>query len=142
MTSTQNTPQVNTPSGKEMGLIKHLSCRNRQLKWSQDDLEESQNVAKTMLYEFGGADAVFDYHHRLGHMEKAYEPTIIDDYTNKKGHTTKAHFTINGRYYGAVRTHGTKPIMVLQYVAIHPDDCKERWEVSPTAPHKLIAIKK
>jgi hypothetical protein len=36
--------------------------------------------------------------------------TMIDDYTNKQGQTTKAHFTDNGRYYGSVKQYGEVPI--------------------------------
>ena len=141
MTSTQNTEQT-APTGKEMGLIKHLSCRNRQLKWTQDDLQEAHSVAKTMLYELGGEDAIFEYHHKLDHSEKAYEPTIIDNYINKKGITSLAHYSIHGNYLGSVKKMGAEPVSVLQFIRIHPSDCKERWTISPTAPHKLIPIKK
>ena len=38
--------------------------------------------------------------------------TIIDDYTNKKGRTSKAHFNINGKYIGSVYKLGNLPIKV------------------------------
>ncbi len=139
MSSTDHTVEI---TGKEMGLIKNLSQRNRQLKWTKDDLELSQNVAKEMLYTLGGSQSVFSYHIKLGHWDKAYEPTYIGDYTNKKGFVSKAHFTISDTYYGSVRKLGTSPVMVLQNVPIEHHDCAERWTVSPTAPHRLIPIKK
>jgi hypothetical protein len=36
--------------------------------------------------------------------------TTIDDYENKKGVVSKAHYSMNGKYVGSVKTLGDKPI--------------------------------
>jgi hypothetical protein len=127
----------NTP--KEKGLIKNLSRRNRQLQWTTDELSMTRAVAKNMIYRLGGEQELYNYLVAIDTRTKAYKLTEIGDYTNKKGITSKAHYTQNGNYYGSVRTHGDTPIYVLTETQVEEDN-KHLWKVSDKQPHNLIAI--
>jgi len=127
----------NTP--KERGLLKNLSRRNRQLKWTTDELDISRLVAKNMIYRLGGGKVLYEYLVATETGAKEYKLSKIKDYTNKKGITSKAHFTQNGHYYGSVRTHGDTPIYVLTETHVEEDN-KHLWKVSEEHPHNLIPI--
>ena len=105
-------------TGKEMGLIKHLSTRNRQLDWKQQANIKGRMEAIKMFLEIDqqiqgpafGYEAG-EYILRCGGFfapRKAM--TYIDDYTNKKGKTNQHHFNPNGNFVGSVHKLGPEPV--------------------------------
>jgi hypothetical protein len=48
--------------------------------------------------------------------------SIIGEYTNKKGITSKAHFTMHGRYLGSVAKFGTEPIFYDGWFPVDRDN--------------------
>ena len=106
------------PSGKEMGLIKHLSTRNTQLKWEGDKSTNLMKTALNMLWVFGirGADTTqpdMVAHYILDTGEFCGYKNVmsyIGNYTNKKGVTTLAHYNPNNTYIGSVKKLGDKPV--------------------------------
>ena len=128
------------PSGKEMGLIKLASKRNQQLVWKMEELKKSYKVACEMLYSVGGEDKVFDFYKKVGFWSEAFHLSNIDDYTNKKGHKSLAHFNNNGKYIGSVSKLGRFPIYVLAMMEVN-DENRHLWKIDSRCPADLIAIK-
>ena len=106
----QTQEPISTP--KEMGLVKHLSTRNRQLDWKQ---QANKTARLTAIKMFLTCD-------RIGEMAGQYvmecggffaprkTMTYIADYTNKKGVTNKHHFNPNGNFVGSVKKLGEVPV--------------------------------
>jgi hypothetical protein len=112
-------------TSKEMGLIKHLSKRNTQLKNQTNYVEELTKNALEMIYELGGD--VFDYAVKTGMTGKAYGMSEIRDYYNKKGVMSLVHYNKYGYYVGTVKQLGDKPIPALYQTGI----CKELFVYDP-----------
>ena len=110
---------------KEMGLIKHLSRRNHQLKASRKDVKDLYTNALKMIYELGGD--VFEYAIKTEIEGKAYAMSVIGDYTNKKGIISKVHYNKNGYFIGSVKKLGDEPIPALYQTKI----CKELFVYNP-----------
>ena len=141
MTARNTTVPFENMTGKEQGLIKHLSCRNTQLKWKCDELDTAHQVACGMLYQMGGADKVFEYYEGCEFWAQAYLMTTIGDYTSKKtGKISKAHFSQNGCYIGSVYKMGDSPVKMLQNTKVYVKD-KHLWKVDTGCPHILHPIK-
>ena len=122
---------------KEMGLIKHLSFRNYQLRDKTEMLNESIILACKMLWDIGGEEQVKIYRCGLGGWEKAFQLTNISEYTNKKGMVHHAHFTQQGKYVGTTNKLGNIPIYTLQYVFIS-EDSFHLWKIHPGNPERLM----
>ena len=110
---TQRNTMSNTietqPTGKEQGLIKHLSIRNYQLREQEKETSKAMLLAVKMIAECGGDP--FDYVEKMEVEAMIEEYSTIGDYTNKKGVVSKAHFNSNKTYVGSVKKKGDKPIL-------------------------------
>jgi hypothetical protein len=118
-----------TPTAKEMGLIKHLSCRNGQLKHSEKRLQECIDASTKSLMKYGGKDAVKQFRIDFGGYEKCWDYTTIGEYTNKKGVVSRCHYTPNGKYYGSVKAKGDTPVIVMTYQPITAENFDKYWVV-------------
>jgi hypothetical protein len=107
------TTQTAEKSGKEMGLIKHLSQRNTQLGWKTTECELAISAALRMLTIYAPEDAIFEYAWNIRLFRKTWGLTHIDDYTNKRGITFKAHFNPNNKFICKVKEEGEEPKEVL-----------------------------
>jgi len=96
-----------TTTGKEMGLIKHLSARNRQLNWAAESKAKFATTALDMIHSLGGD--VFEYATRIELWAEVKSFTRIGDYTNKNGIVSQAHFNPNGKYLGSTKKLGNEP---------------------------------
>jgi len=108
-TQTQN----DFPTGKEAGLIKHLSRRNRQLEFSQNETKRTARAALEAMVSHSIAHEViakFIVSSEIFWAEKQKAMTTIRDYTNKKGVTSRVHYTPNGRWYGTTKKYGEEPV--------------------------------
>tara|TARA_R100000951_G_scaffold70495_3_gene59425 strand:- start:696 stop:1157 length:462 start_codon:yes stop_codon:yes gene_type:complete len=107
MNSTGNT-NIDQPSKKEMGLIKHLSRRNYTVERLTKELDLHTKVALKTIYEAGGN--VYTYADQTKMTGSTYTYTKIEEYTNKKGKSHMAHYTPNGTYMGSVKAKGEEPV--------------------------------
>jgi len=121
-------------TGKEQGLVKHLSRRNKQLGWEQDQHKKDKREAMKLLYKFGGEDACWEYMVNIGEWRQAYLPTTIGEYENKKGKVSLAHFNANGKYVGSVRAKGEEPFLTITNTQM-TEGKKELWKFNPTHFH-------
>ena len=104
---------IETATGKEQGLIKHLSIRNRQLKEQEEQTSKAMKIAVKMIADCGGD--VFDYIEEMKVGVEIQEYSTIGDYTNKKGVVSKAHFNSKKTYVGSVKVKGDKPILTCYW---------------------------
>ena len=96
----------------------------------QNKMEYLIKVSSKQIIKLG-KDAIKEYRIDFGGYDKAYRKTEIKDYTNKKGHTSKAHF-IGIKYYGVASTRGklgTEPAWVLVSVAINEETFDEDFDI-------------
>ena len=96
----------------------------------QNKMERMLKASPKQIIKLG-KDAIKEYRIDFGGYDKAYRKTEIKDYTNKKGHTSKAHF-IGIKYYGVASTRsklGTEPAWVLVSVAIEEDTFDEDFDI-------------
>ena len=126
MTTTQEViDPIAHASIKSKLLDKGLHITNLQNKMERMLKASSKQIIKL------GKDAIKEYRIDFGGYDKAYRKTEIKDYTNKKGHTSKAHF-IGIKYYGVASTRsklGTEPAWVLVSVAIEEDTFDEDFDI-------------
>ena len=97
-------------SPKEMGLIKHLSTRNRQLSWKEQANITARMTAVQMFCKID-TDLAVEYILEVGgFFAQKTAKTEIKEYTNKKGVTNLHHFNPNGNFVGSVHKLGPDPI--------------------------------
>jgi len=99
----------------------------------QNKMERMMKASSKQIIKLG-KDAIKEYRIDFGGYDKAYRKTKIEDYTNKKGRTHKAHF-VGINYYGVASTRsklGTEPAWVLVSVAIDKDTFDEDFEIDET----------
>ena len=126
MTTTQEViDPIAHASIKSKLLDRGLHITNLQNKMERMLKASSKQIIKL------GKDAIKEYRIDFGGYDKAYRKTEIKDYTNKKGHTSKAHY-IGINYYGVASTRsklGIKPAWVLVSVAIEEDTFDEDFDI-------------
>jgi hypothetical protein len=97
-------------TGKEMGLIKHLSTRNRQLSWKEQANIKARVTAIQMFCKIDIQLAV-DYILEVGgFFAQKKAMTEVKEYTNKKGKVSLHHFNPNDNFVGSVHKLGPEPI--------------------------------
>jgi hypothetical protein len=82
------------------GLIRHLNAR----------LTEQQQWVVNRLLNALDYEGIWEFHiiHKI--QVKVSRPSIIKEYTNKKGKTHLAHFSHYDKYLGSVKSKGETPI--------------------------------
>ena len=102
-------------------LLKFKSVATR-LKYANRCLASERDLNQDKNNWILDADIITESMHVWNYV-KTFRPryklrcyTNIDDYTNKKGRTFKAHFTPNGKYIGTVKKLGVKPIIISSWV--------------------------
>jgi hypothetical protein len=76
-------------------------------------VDTNEKIVRKMIWDFVEDETQNGYHRSYLKKLKSTQIGVlskIDDYTNKKGETFKAHFTIYGNYIGKVSSLGDKPI--------------------------------
>ena len=89
---------------KTINGIKYQCARQRNLK--DQEIEKTmdlENRIVKMIIKYDDKDEAWSFaqHYKIywyGDSKKLGIVSIINDYTNKKGKTFKAHYTINGTY--------------------------------------------
>ena len=107
-------------TGKEMGLIKGLSKRNRQLSWAEEQkvslmksaIETIIEISKTLIATPKTSKTfIADYIIKTGQFYGLFKGmTTIGVYKNKRGFESQVHFKTNGEYYGTCKKYGDTPI--------------------------------
>jgi len=106
-------------TGKEMGLIKGLSKRNRQLSWAEEDkinlmksaIETIIEISRTLTNGRRIKKFIADYIIKSGQFYGLFKgTTTIGVYTNKRGVRSQVHFKTNGQYLGTCKKYGDTPI--------------------------------
>jgi len=115
---------------KEIKLMQHLSCRNGQLSYSKEQHTKCIALASKNLVKYGGYHAIKSFRIESEDYVIANVYTHIDDYTNKKGHTSKAHFNANDKYVGSVSKHGEDPILVPTWTKVTEENFDKYWYVN------------
>jgi hypothetical protein len=113
-------------TSKELGLLKQCSYKKHTIQSLSKDLDNMKTVSSRTIGKLGGIRAVLDYRVELGGFEQAYQHSIIDNYTNKRGLVHKAHFTTYGRYLG--RATSSEPIQYLGWLEVSKETI-HKWEI-------------
>lgn len=83
--------------------------------WAKQSNELLNRYIRTILYHIGECETFYDIVEKENYEGFKYNYyTEIKDYTNKKGHTSKAHY-MGTKYIGSVRKLGEKPIIKTFY---------------------------
>ena len=131
MASTTN--MESTP--KEMGLIKNLARRNGELAYEKECHAKAKREAMNMLWKMSKYSLsekqrlIIEYLENTGTNAQAYLPTKIDEYINKKGVKSMAHYNQNGKYISSVKAMGDRPYLVLTWTPVTIDKI-DLWIVS------------
>ena len=123
---------------KEMGLLKLCSYKKKTIESLSYELNQNILISSRTIGKLGGIQAVLDYREELGGFEKAWEYARIDDYTNKKGNTFKAFYTIHGKYL--CRTNGKERHMYLGFVEVNSENIHKWFIKEDDKDFKLIAV--
>ena len=125
----------NATTDKELGLMKYLGLRKRQLEVTRTALELATLHGCRMIYDSKtchseGEKSVLEYRMRCGGQAEAYIKTRIGVYENKKGQKSMAHFSIYNNYLGSIKKLGERPVHMLQWVEITKENIeKGLWKV-------------
>jgi hypothetical protein len=115
-------------TGMEKGLLKQCGYKKQTIKQLECKLENTMKISSRTIGNLGGIQAVLNYRVDIGGWEQAYYLTRIDEYTNKKGHMSMAHYNRNGKYIGSVKRMGEQPVLTLCWTIVN-ENTIHKWEI-------------
>jgi hypothetical protein len=128
MTTTQEEEKICPiahASIKSKVLDRGIHIKNLQNKMNKMLILSSKQMIKL------GTDAIKEFRIEMGGYDKAYRKTEIKDYTNKKGHTSKAHY-MGSQYMGTASKRsklGENPAWIIVSIEITADTFDVDFEI-------------
>ena len=125
-----------TTEEEKIDPIAHASIKSKLLgrglhiKNLQNKMNKMLTVSSKQIIKLG-ADAIKEYRIDMGGYDKAFRKTEIKDYTNKKGHTSKAHF-MGIQYMGVASKRsklGENPAWIMVSIEIKADTFDEDFDI-------------
>ena len=128
-------------TGMEKGLLKQCGYNKHTIYSLEMDICNMKKISSKTIGKLGGKQAVLDYRAELGGWEQAYHLTIIKEYTNKRGITSLAHFTINGKFLTKDMKTYDKPYPILCWTRVSPETI-HKWTIKDNdEDFKLVPVK-
>jgi len=105
---------------QELAKLRAIMSRYRKsnglVSYLNDTIDKRDEWTISRLLRHKDLDGIMEYHISQEIKVLVKRPSIIKEYTNKKGHSHMAHFTLYHKYLGSVRTLGDEPIPTDFYV--------------------------